>query len=41
MDIHTLTAQMVLYQGYRLPCRGEPYTAVCRLYSLFPAMSRT
>ena len=44
LDIHTLTARMVLYQDYRLPGRGadrgEPHTAACRLYSLFPATSR-
>lgn len=44
LDIHTLTAQMVLYRDYRLPGRGarreEPHTAAHGLY-LFPAMSRT
>lgn len=44
MDIHTLPAQMVLYQDYGLPgrgaCRGEPHKAAHELWCSLPAMSR-
>lgn len=45
LDIHALTAQMVLYQDYRLLGRGtrtaDPHKAALRLYSLLETTSKT